>query len=669
MRLKNRFSTNNDINNPDHTSDMYISENDRLFGDNFATADYYRRKMENEKKKEKYKLLQNQLFERERKRWERLDNEYLRTENQSMMNKERNLVGRKSNPRMAFNPLNLQYDNNVQGEILKRSDEESKYRAWLRSLNIDKHSNAGYNIINGEERTILEERLNKDIVPDLIQKNIEQINEMENKVFINNNNFYTRCNPASPDLRRYRYDDRNSRGNLNGKRINKSTTTPNLLNNNGGRFRAPVDFRDERNYYNNGNDNGSRVNQYGVSNKQYIDLKNKVKNNVNQSPISFSRNIYSNYFGKKLELNILYYDDKLLNTEENNLNCSFFKKDIKGTFYGCHNENLFKFICEKIKNSDKEFILISSGSSAEKIYDYWSDIWQIKYYYIYCFKTEKYPLLKRKLKNLKGIYKIFDELRQALSSINPMRIKNIRSSNLFSFNDYNRIYIKLHYEIIIKYALYKLFKRFNSDETNFFDLVRNKYPYYLNLAEQLVYDDDRKMIDLFKANTNENEETLRDVFNPLKHTFEDYIHNYTKESFYYKYLNKFLREGDFDNFRILSNHISKFIYSLNKHREIHLRRGNLQSILYRNTCFSPKDFKVYKESVGSVICYPSFTSTSLNDNFVPIQKNINDLFIRLIIYPNNSKSVVNIRVEKAFRIKDDVVYYSHHGLHDSLEGW
>ena len=41
----------------------------------------------------------------------------------------------------------------------------------MRSLNIDKHSNAGYNIINGEERTILEERLNNDIVPDLIQKN------------------------------------------------------------------------------------------------------------------------------------------------------------------------------------------------------------------------------------------------------------------------------------------------------------------------------------------------------------------------------------------------------------------------------------------------------------------------------------------------------------------
>ena len=95
------------------------------------------------------------------------------------------MVGRKNNPGMAFNPLNLQYDNSVQGEILKRRDEESKYRAWLRSINMDKHGNTGYNIINGEERTILEERLNKDILPDLIQKNIDQINEMKNKVVFN----------------------------------------------------------------------------------------------------------------------------------------------------------------------------------------------------------------------------------------------------------------------------------------------------------------------------------------------------------------------------------------------------------------------------------------------------------------------------------------------------
>ena len=209
MNLRNRGS-NNGISNPLPNSDFFISESDRLFGENFATGEYYRRKQENEKKKERYKIRQNEQMERERRRWERIDYEYLRKENQNMVNKERNLVGRKNNPGMAFNPLNLQYDNSVQGEILKRRDEESKYRAWMRSLNIDKHSNAGYNIINGEERNILEQRLNKDIVPDLIQKNMEQIKEMKNKVFCNNTtNFFTSIDRNNSPLyginRPYRY--------------------------------------------------------------------------------------------------------------------------------------------------------------------------------------------------------------------------------------------------------------------------------------------------------------------------------------------------------------------------------------------------------------------------------------------------------------------------------
>ena len=347
--MKNRYSTNNDINNQEHISDMYISENGRFFGDNFATADYYRRKMENEKKNEKYKFLQNHLFEKERKRWEKLDNKYLRKKNQIMMNKERNLVGRKNNPVMAFNPLNLQYDNRVQEEILRRRDEEKKFRAWLRSLNIDKHSNAGYNIINGEERTILEERLNKDFMPDLIQKNIEPINVIKKKVAFNNNNFYTRRNPISPNLRRYRYDDSNNGGNFNGNRINKSISTPNLFNNNGERFRTHVDLRDERNYYDNSNGSGKRL---PISLQQYENLYKFVNYNGNGNPTlevinEFPSILHSNYLGKKLELNILYYDELLKNTEENNLNCSFFKMNIKGTFYGCHNENLFKFYVKK----------------------------------------------------------------------------------------------------------------------------------------------------------------------------------------------------------------------------------------------------------------------------------------------------------------------------------
>ena len=308
MLLKNRSSSNSGISNPLPQSDFFISEGDRLFGENFATGEYYRRKAENEKKKERYKVRQNQTMERERRRWERIDYEYLRKENQNMVNKEKNLVGRKNNPGMAFNPLNLQYDNSVQGEILKRRDEESKYRAWMRSLNIDKHSNAGYNIINGEERTILEERLNKDIVPDLIQKNMDQINEMKNKVFNKNTNFFTSVNRNnnSPQVGRYQYE--NNKGFMNMNRVNRSSTTPNMPNNmdmfnrNGGRFREPIQYRNNISNMNNNNVNLNNMdsmnymnNNYNnnLENGNYIPQRNSNINNINNN--NMNNNNYRNY--------------------------------------------------------------------------------------------------------------------------------------------------------------------------------------------------------------------------------------------------------------------------------------------------------------------------------------------------------------------------------------
>jgi hypothetical protein len=186
----NKPSEKINLNSPDPNSDIYISEGER-FNKDFAAYDYNRRNIEHERKKEMYQNKKNQLYERERKRWERMDYEYLKAENKIMMNKERNLVGRKNNPVMAFNPLTLQYDNSVQGEILKRRDDESKFRALMRATNIDKHANAGYNIINGQERNIMEKRMKEEIEPSVYKKNIDKINEI-NQRHNDNDNFYTK---------------------------------------------------------------------------------------------------------------------------------------------------------------------------------------------------------------------------------------------------------------------------------------------------------------------------------------------------------------------------------------------------------------------------------------------------------------------------------------------
>ena len=51
----------------------------------------------------------------------------------------------------------------------------------------------------------------------------------------------------------------------------------------------------------------------------------------------------------------------------------------------------------------------------------------------------------------------------------------------------------------------------------------------------------------------------------------------------------------------------------------------------------PKDIELYKKSIGKVICYPAFTSTSINQNFIP-NKYKNYELVLLDITHNNTKS-------------------------------
>ena len=357
--------------------------------------------------------------------------------------------------------------------------------------------------------------------------------------------------------------------------------------------------------------------------------------------ISNSKNYSGNQVQqiKNICLNILYYDENLINSSENNEICSFFKMKNQGTFYGIHNFDLFKYICEKIKNSNKSFILICSGSCSEKIFNHISDINEFQGYYIYCYNKPKYLPLLEIYPKLKGVYNVFNDLKKQVCLLKGIKNEIIQSSNLFFWNDYNKIYIKLHYEIIRKYSLYKLLKSINNDESKFLKLVNHKFPYYLDLAKQLLYHDEIDMIKYFKQNTNEDEETIKNVFN-CSHNIENYISNYTFESFYYKYLNKFLREGNYKSFRILSNHISKFIYHLYEYRKRTKDNYN-QSNLYRKMYLTPEDFNVYLNSIGEVICYPSFTSTSLVETWFSPSPSDEQL-VELIIEQNNSKSVVSI---------------------------
>ena len=367
-----------------------------------------------------------------------------------------------------------------------------------------------------------------------------------------------------------------------------------------------------------------------------------IENNLKESLSSLNQKMEKM---RKYNINILYYDELLLEAKENNDNCTFLEINTNGTFYGCHYFELFKIVCEKIINSKKEFILISSGSSAQKVFDHCSNIKEIKAYLIYCFDKSKYLPLINKYPKLIGVYNIFEELKGKLFSIKEMKINNISSSNLLFFEDYNRLYIKLHSEFISKYSLYKLLKSKNCNEPEFLALVKEKYPNFLPLAKQ-IFPNKEETIKFFLNNTNESEKRLREIFksddNILDDNIRSYIHNYTQESFYYRYLNQFLREGDFEAFRTLSSHIAKFIFKLYDYREKRPKTIK-QPDLYRKLYLNKDEIKIYQQSIHRVICYPSFTSTSEDiKSYMPNKYNMDDELVLQIIEQNDTKSNVCI---------------------------
>lgn len=85
------------INEPDPNSNLFINEAER-FNKDFALNEYERRLHISEHKRQRNELLRNALFEKEQRRWEKMDYEYMKELNKAMHNKEKNIVGKKNNP-------------------------------------------------------------------------------------------------------------------------------------------------------------------------------------------------------------------------------------------------------------------------------------------------------------------------------------------------------------------------------------------------------------------------------------------------------------------------------------------------------------------------------------------------------------------------------------------
>ena len=130
---------------------MQILEADR-FDRDYVIHEKQEREARFMKKMQEIEKRKMEQLNRDNERWERMDNEAHREEQKISKLKETNQAGKKNLSSAAYNPITLEYDPTESGKKLKQSDDMAKYRAQLRSYNIDTKSNCGYNILTGNQR-------------------------------------------------------------------------------------------------------------------------------------------------------------------------------------------------------------------------------------------------------------------------------------------------------------------------------------------------------------------------------------------------------------------------------------------------------------------------------------------------------------------------------------
>jgi hypothetical protein len=109
------------------------------------------------------------------------------------------------------------------------------------------------------------------------------------------------------------------------------------------------------------------------------------------------------------------------------------------------------------------------------------------------------------------------------------------------------------------------------------------------------------------------------------------IETYTGETGIVYLVNRYLRECELNNYNLISGYVSTLIYSI----QYLLSKSELYGVyyditLYRGIMLKISDICLYKISIGKLICFPGFTSTSTRKEAIKnfptnLGKKINEL--------------------------------------------
>ena len=323
---------------------------------------------------------------------------------------------------------------------------------------------------------------------------------------------------------------------------------------------------------------------------------------------------------KLFYLNLIHYDENMKSSE----NIDYYKRfklNVVGGFHGIDNFEIFKQYMEAMKENPNKihYVLVTSGSASAKILSYCHDFEFINEIIIFCMYLEKYTKmydknteLGKKYYKLKLISADYSKVEDYLSEkkFDKAEIdmdKQLSFTPIITYYEYQKAYFSVH-------RLISYFFDENWGNPKYETTYINKIKNCLNKAAKDINEKNKKLIT----------DTV-DKLKSSKNFGVEVIQSYTGEGVCY-ILNKIMRDIS-KGYIGLTYFFGPFDYGFFKFLHDNPDKGINKTVdLTRNIKLNQLDFYTYTLSEKEIICFPSFTSTSLklDNKFIPTKKGIQD---------------------------------------------
>jgi hypothetical protein len=357
----------------------------------------------------------------------------------------------------------------------------------------------------------------------------------------------------------------------------------------------------------------------------------------------------------RLNINLIYFDEYMRKSCESYFYYKTFKTKVAGGFYASDEINIFENYLYNINELDNTppYVVVTYPHNFESVYNicvYYRYIKEIillsnePHYFRHYFQSHSFLL--------KYIASSYDDLMYYLQKMGDMvspwkyRFRFFFRNRIFTYDDIQMKRQLSYCPIITAYEydeLYFIVHRafahfFDGEYAEFGDLNLQKVKEFINESKcDLLNDQARKELNLKFEELNKSENNF----------LKEAIKKYTEESYFYKVLNQVMRVFDEKLYK-LAYFIGPFMLALNQHLSKYPEKGlNQDTTLFRTIYIDPLEKYDYTLSEGHIICFPSFTSTSvIRNNFIPTNKKPNSIKIELFIQykyrPGNISPAIDI---------------------------